>query len=1181
MKSSHPFVAAFENLPLSFESNQGQAPSYIRFVSRGEGYTLSLTGSGAILRFRSAPNCGDNPRLKNPNPIQCAKTDYASTDEVRMTLTSPSIHSSNSRVIGEDELPGKVNYFIGSDPLRWRSNLPTYAKVRYASVYPGIDLVYYGNQHQLEYDFVVAPQVSPAKIQLSFSGEKQLNIDANGDLTLHGSHGSASFHKPVIYQQKNGKRQLIPGSFRLSSNNTVSFSVGNYDQNRALIIDPVLTYSTYLGGSGSKSKGDQGNGIAVDSDGNAYVVGTTYSTDFPVSSKAFQPTDTAATSDSTVFVTKLNPGGSALLYSTYLGGSAGDNGYGIAVDPYGNAYVTGATYSTDFPVTCGAFQTTNKSDISGGTEAFITKLDPTGSGLVYSTFLGGTSTLEHNGGAVAQAIAVGSDGDAYVTGYTWSPDFPVSAKAFQPTYAASGTITNAFVTRVNYGGTGITYSTYLGGSGGDYSNAIAVDAAGDAYVAGETESSNFPTTADAFQITPHGSTAFVTEINPKGTDALYSTYLGGSGGDSAQAIAVDSSGFAYIAGTTHSSDFPVTAGVLEGEAIGTNTIFVNNGATGFVTKLSKDGSAQVYSTYLEGVDTSVTGLAVDASGATYITGSTLAASAGSAGGFQATEDALPTPKSQGNVAFLVKLDPSATVLNYATALGGTTNDGATSLAIDSGGNVYVTGFTQSTNFPLTSHAFQRTNKASAGGGNTAFVSKFALAAEANQTAYPTPPASIPTSLSIISQAFQWDICDLVFEEFINLDINAGIPGPPPTGTIEITNDGGGYPNDFPVYGSWGSVTPVYMDNDPGEAFPQWTAQYYGDSVYQGSTISGSPNVPNCTSNEASMIGQASNSHASHLQFSLPSGRGKATIKLGLNSTPSSAVPVKLSVQKPKFTPPPAIPRTNGDTSQAELSAQAQTTTACLAPSKPPLVVTVHSTWKSYGAPNPTFTFTVTGLLGADTVTITPQTTATATSPVGSYPITVTASGADAVHYNLVAVAGTLSVRKVLLNVVPSEVLVTYGQTPAQPTAYTFSGFFNGDTASVVSGAPVLSTTVTSTTPVGYYRINFLSGTLTAENYYFPPASQAGAVHVTKAPLTVTANNLTMPQGGPIPTLTYAYSGFVNGETPASALTGTPQLATTATTHSQPGRYPIYISTRTLGSVNYHITAVAGVLTVTP
>ena len=244
-------------------------------------------------------------------------------------------------------------------------------------------------------------------------------------------------------------------------------------------------------------------------------------------------------------------------------------------------------------------------------------------------------------------------------------------------------------------------------------------------------------------------------------------------------------------------------------------------------------------------------------------------------------------------------------------------------------------------------------------------------------------------------------------------------------------------------------------------------------------------------------------------------------------------------------------------------------------------MTVHSTWKSYGAPNPTFTFTVTGLLGADTVTITPQTTATATSPVGSYPITVTASGADAVHYNLVAVAGTLSVRKVLLNVVPSEVLVTYGQTPAQPTAYTFSGFFNGDTASVVSGAPVLSTTVTSTTPVGYYRINFLSGTLTAENYYFPPASQAGAVHVTKAPLTVTANNLTMPQGGPIPTLTYAYSGFVNGETPASALTGTPQLATTATTHSQPGRYPIYISTRTLGSVNYHITAVAGVLTVTP
>jgi hypothetical protein len=401
---------------------------------------------------------------------------------------------------------------------------------------------------------------------LSFTGEKGLIIAANGDLVLQGEHGSATFHKPVVYQEKDGRRQPVAGSYRLTAKNIVGFALGSYDHTRALVIDPVLVYSTYLGGTGTNGNGDQGNAIAVDAAGNAYVVGTTYSTDFPVTGGAFQSQNNAGAGAGTVFVSKLNSAGTALIYSTYLGGSGGDSGFGIALDAANNAYVTGATYSQDFPVTCGAFQTANPSMTTGAAAGFVTKLNSTGNVLAYSTYLGGSGNQASPAhGDVAQAITVRGT-NAYVTGYTFSADFPVTAGVFQHTFLGNAKISNVFVTELDVNGAKLVYSTYLGGNGdagsddtgsGDVGNAIAVDASGDAFVAGGTSSSMFPSTSGTAQFGRSiGSiTGFITKFNPTGKQVLYSTFLGGDSGDSVQALAIDSSGNAYAAGNTNSSHY--------------------------------------------------------------------------------------------------------------------------------------------------------------------------------------------------------------------------------------------------------------------------------------------------------------------------------------------------------------------------------------------------------------------------------------------------------------------------------------------------------------------------------------------------------------------------------------------------------------------------------------------------
>ena len=1202
----------YGKLPLAFEANHGQSDPSVKFLSRGSGYSLFLTDSEAVLALGIA-DCKMSADPHGSKPGACV----VPQDSVRMRLDG-ALAGYAAKATGDAELPGKVNYFVGNDPAKWHSDLPTYAKVRVSHMYRGIDLVYYGRQSQLEYDFVVAPGANTAAIRLHFDGQKSLRIAANGNLVLAGERGSATFHKPVVYQERDGRRQPVAGSFRLIAKNTVGFALGGYDHAQTLVIDPVLVYSTYLGGSGSNGSGDQGNGIAVDSSGNAYIVGTTYSSNFPVTTEPFQAQNTAALAGhgSTVFVTKLNATGTALLYSTYLGGSGsgsgGDFGYGIALDPVGNAYVTGATYSTNFPITCGAFQTTNDSTATGATTAFVTKLDTNGSRLLYSTYLGGKgnqATPPH--GDVAQAIAVNTAGNAYVTGYTYSSNFPTTAKVLQTEFHGSATVSNAFVTELNLTGTATVYSTYLGGSGsngtGDYGNSIALDTSGDAYVAGNTASANFPVTGGALQTALGGSSnAFVTELNPTGTDQVYSTYLGGNGADSAQAIVVDSKGFAYVAGNATSTNFPVTDGVLEGVSVANNLYFSSSlggyGPAGFVAKLNQEGSAPVYSTYLEGPGTSVTGLAVDNTGTAYIAGSAFTALAGNFTGFQATPDTLPSDPYTGSAAFLVKLDPSAAVLNYATLFGGEAHDGIVALALDSTGNVYLTGNANSSDFPTTTGVYQTVNNAAKAGGSNAFIGKLALAAEANQTTYPDPPTPpIPMTVSIITETIGGNCYESGWEAEVELAFYTGVAGPPPTNVVEFYGDFQvGY--NQPVPGAWGGTSTIYLSGDTANGYPppqsNWTAAVQDDSNYQGSYIGGvATGGPICDPSQASVTRPVLSGSASQTQLRMSTVRDNGSSKLALNSTPVnpaqagpvqvsptrvSSTPAKPSAPGAKFIPPLAIPSTAERAETAEQQAQSQSSFACIAPLTL-LTVTVGNQSRYYGAANPNFTYSIVGLLDGDTIAVTPSTIATVRSPVGAYPVTATASGVALENYTLTMTSGMLHVLPATLRILAVDESVTYGQTPAQPTAYKLAGFVPGDTASVVSGAPVLSTTVTSATPPGFYKIGISVGTLRAANYIFTGIARGeeAGVYVEKAPLTLTANSLTMTHGGPVPTLTYKLTGFVNGQSATGTVTGTPTLSTTATSSSAPGQYPITISAGTLAAANYSFQTVNGVLTVMP
>jgi hypothetical protein len=649
-------TASYGQLPLSFEANKGQTDPRANFLARGAGYTLFLTPSKAVMELQQGG--GGNVvamRLVGANPA--------------------------SRSVGLDKLSGVSNYLIGNDPSKWHTGVPNYGEVDYQHAYRGIDLVYHGDQGQLEYDFVVKPGADPRAIWLAFDGTLGKAIDAQGNLVLHTSGGDVVEHAPTAYQVVDGVQHPVASRFVIGRAGNVGFQVGRYDRGRQLVIDPVLSYSTYLGGRGS----DRGSAIAVDSSGNVYITGYTSSTNFPTKG----PIQPSSAGGADVFVTKLNPTGTALVYSTYLGGSNQDIGNAIAVDSAGNAYVTGSTTSANFPT-----MSPLQGHLNGGEDAFLLKLNPAGTALVYSTYLGG-SALD-----VAYGIAVDGSGNAYVTGTTPSTDFPVTPGAYQTTNPGGN---DAFVAKVNSTGSSLVYATYLGGDFGAHGSGIAVDGSGNAYVTGVTDSTNFAT-AGAYQtVNAGGNDAFVAKLNSAGSALVYATYLGGSGDDRGLGIAVDGSGNASVTGGTTSTNFPTLNAY--------QPVYGGNGDA-FVTKFNASGSGLLYSTYLggnasdnwSGGSDNGGAIAVDASGNIYVTGYTFSTNFPILNAFQPTNGGYDD-------AFVAKINPSQSgtaSLVFSSYLGGSADGGdeGWGIAVDALGNAYLTGVTNSTDFPTTPNAFQ-------------------------------------------------------------------------------------------------------------------------------------------------------------------------------------------------------------------------------------------------------------------------------------------------------------------------------------------------------------------------------------------------------------------------------------------------------------------------------------------
>ncbi len=767
--TSQPRLAQnYGRLPLSFELNQGQTDSQVKFLSRGGGYTMFLTQSEAVLSLKKPsgarrqlsasrrlpfasrllwPARNHGPRTTDalfPPLIQNLKSHIPSPpapspeslapDVVRLKLVGG---NPKAKVVGLDPLPGKSNYLIGNDPKKWRRNVPTFAKVSYHDVYPGVDLVFYGNQQQLEYDFIIAPGTDPKVITLSMLAHSldwphelsqqpgtsaSVNVDSAGDLLVQTASGEVRFRKPNVYQEiaateKGGPATptLVDGHYVLKGGGKVGFQVGTYDPARPLVIDPTLAFSTYLGGSGDETAS---NRIGVDRLGYIYVAGATDSVDFPRTSGAFQPgfaggspctewgtPDYGFCGDG--FIVKLNPTGTALAYSTYIGGTGDDGIITLAIDSSGNTYVGGYTNSTNFPMTAGAFQNSfqgGNPNIGWDTfgDAFVSELNSSGSGLVYSTYLGGSEN------EYVEGIAVDALGKIYAAGRTDSLDFPTTSGSYQTVWNGvpgdwNGDFEAGFIAKIDpslSGSASLIYSTYLDGIYFLYGG-LGLDADGNAYVSGVTNGwMPFPTTPGALQTkpgSPTGSNGFVAKLNATGSALVYSTFLGGSSGnDGNSGMTVDSSGNAYVGGWTNSTDFPVTPGAFQ-TTLGAKSD--PSYTSGFVVKLNAAGS-RIYGTYIGGSGNDGDNLgAVDSAGNVFLVGSTTSTD------FPVLNPVQSTLAGSYD-AVVVELNPAGSALVYSTYLGGTNNDGPYTAAVDSSDNAYILVGTQSSDFPTTPGVLQ-------------------------------------------------------------------------------------------------------------------------------------------------------------------------------------------------------------------------------------------------------------------------------------------------------------------------------------------------------------------------------------------------------------------------------------------------------------------------------------------
>ncbi|MFQ5469171.1 MAG: SBBP repeat-containing protein [Gammaproteobacteria bacterium] len=694
-RGSRTAALSVPSTSLRFEKNAGQVLDEVRFLVRDKAYTLFLTDNRAVYELSGT------------------------RDVIAMETTGS---SANPVIKGLDKLKSRSNYFKGKNPANWQRDIPHFARVQYENIYPGIDLEYYDKDRHLEYDFIISPGADPADIKLSYSGLHSMRLDVDGNLIVETSAGEMKQSAPMTYQVVNGEKKMVESEYHLQGHQ-VSFVVAAYDTAEALVIDPGLTYSSYLGGNSA----DEANAIAVDATGNIYVTGWTQSANFPVLNELYLKRGDI--DDHDIFITKFNADGSP-AFSTYLGASGflGDEGHGIAVHSNGNIYVTGYIHEAgilQYPTTPGAYSEAQ----FGNQDVFLSILDNNGSSLLYSSIIGGGL------GDVARGIGVDSDGDAYITGFTFSDSddtrpFPIR-NAFQATSDLLNSTGDGFLLRISPDGNGdadLVYSTFLSGNLTDIAADVAIDNSGNAYVAGCTTSINFPTSGAAFQTVQNGpSDAFVTKINTNlsgSASLIYSTFLGGTsteGNCSSSSlpnfgIAVDGGGNTYVAGQTSSADFPTTPGVVD------NTLGGSSDA--FITKLSPNGGSLIYSTFYGGSgDEEAADIAVDNAGDAYITGYT------SSSDYPVANLSRVSVAYNGGQsdAFLTKIESSGSgsVDSYSMVYGGSdapANDKGRGVAVDPTGNtVYFTGVTNSsTNFILTANAAQQVV---GGGDSDAFVAR--------------------------------------------------------------------------------------------------------------------------------------------------------------------------------------------------------------------------------------------------------------------------------------------------------------------------------------------------------------------------------------------------------------------------------------------------------------------------
>lgn len=635
--------------PLGFERNEGQTAVEVKYVLRGPSSRLFLTGNRAVLSSRGV------------------------TMEMSLEGANPA-----ARMEGEERLDGAVNYFIGADSRKWHTSVPRYARVRYRNVYPGIDLVYYANDRKLEYDFVVAPGANPRVIRVSFKGQEAMRIEDNGDLVLSTPGAEVRQHQPLVYQERNGRRETLQGKYVLRGR-AVAFEVAKYDSARPLVIDPVLVVSTYLGGSDD----DEATGIAADASGNVYVTGWTDSPDFPTTAGAYKRT----WADRAAYVSKISPDGTKLIYSTFLGGESQTRSYAIALNSLGQAFIAGSA-GTGFPTTTGAYGTSSQ-----GT-AYVAKLSADGSKLLMSTTIRG-------GNEAAYSLAIDAMGAAYIAGYGGA-SLQTTPGAYQTKSQAGGG--TGFIAKVAADGKSVGYVTYFDGNAGVDMYGLAVDSNGNAYVTGSTRSTNLKTTAGAPQPNPPGGydNGFVFKLNSTGSGVVWGTYLGGSVFNFPSGLTLDAAGNVYVSGTTQ-GDFPTTPGAYQTKPCNgcreINSWLVKYNPQGGVVFSTLLGD---FNMYHGGAWSGGVGPALDGAGNIYVMGDSADTS------FTGTADAFKRTLGSGDrdQIIVAKIDPSGSRLLYGTFYGGTGDEAARGIAVDACGTVYITGLTNSRDLTVTAGAIQ-------------------------------------------------------------------------------------------------------------------------------------------------------------------------------------------------------------------------------------------------------------------------------------------------------------------------------------------------------------------------------------------------------------------------------------------------------------------------------------------